>query len=145
VKALLNRFSRKTPASVGNRAAGFTLLEVLVALAIVGLAMGAIAGVFSNGLLGHETASNAEAALAVAEGQLALAAGAPRPGASNGVYDGRFAWQTTVAFFQDTIDKDAVAPKSLPLLYRIAVNVSWSDGRRSRQVSLSTLRLGATP
>jgi general secretion pathway protein I len=145
MKALLKRFSRKTPASVGNRATGFTLLEVLVALAIVGFAMGAITGVFSNGLLGHETAAGAETALAVAEGQLALAAAAPHRGANNGVYDGRFAWQTTVAPFQDAIDKDVASPKSLPLLYRVAVNVSWSDGRRSRQVSLSTLRLGVAP
>jgi general secretion pathway protein I len=145
MKALLARFSRKTPALAGDRAAGFTLLEVLVALAIVGLATGAIAGVFSNGLLGHETASGAETALAVAEGQLALAAEALRPGANNGVYDGRFAWQTTVAPFQDAIDKDTANPKSLPPLYRIAVNVSWNDGHRSRQVSLSTLRLGAAP
>src|SRR5271154_3315031 len=115
MKALLNRFSREIPTPVDNRAAGFTLIEVLVALAIVGLAMGAIAGVFSNGLLGHETASGAETALAVAEGQLALAAAAPHSGANNGVYDGHFAWQTTVAPFQDAIDKDAASPKSLPL------------------------------
>jgi general secretion pathway protein I len=136
-------FPRKSPTSAGHRTAGFTLMEVLVALAVVGLAMGAIAGVFSNGLLGHETASGAESALALAEEQLALAAAAPRPGATSGTYDGRFAWQTTVAPFQDTADKDAPAPASLPSLYRIAVNVSWRDGRRSRQVSLSTLRLGS--
>jgi general secretion pathway protein I len=137
------RTPRKTTAATGNRAAGFTLMEVLVALAVVGLAMGAIAGVFSNGLLGHETASSAEAALALAEEQLALAAASPRPGATTGAYDGRFAWQTTVTPFQDTADKDAPTPASLPSLYRIAVNVSWRDGYRSRQVSLSTLRLGA--
>jgi len=138
--------SRKSAASTGHDAAGFTLIEVLVALAVVGLALGAIAGVFSNGLLGHETASGAETALALAEGQLALAATSPRPGATNGTYEGRFAWQTTVAPFKDTADKDLPSPASLPSLYRIAVSVSWRDGYRSRQVSLSTLRLGsATP
>ena len=140
------RLPRKIPASAGHRTAGFTLIEVLVALAVVGLALGAMAGVFSNGLLGHETASGAETALALAEGQLALAAATPRPGAASGIYDGRFAWQTTVAPFKDTADKDLPSPAALPLLYRIAVSVSWRDGYRSRQVSLSTLRLGsATP
>jgi general secretion pathway protein I len=136
------RPSRKTSASTGHGAAGFTLIEVLVALAVVSLALGAIAGVFSNGLLGHETASGAETALALAEGQLALSAAAPRPGAASGTYEGRFAWQTTVAPFKDVADKDLSAPGSLPSLYRIAVSVSWRDGYRSRQVSLSTLRLG---
>jgi len=135
--------SRKTPAAAGSRSAGFTLIEVLVALAVVGLALGVMAGVFSNGLLGHETASGAETALALAEGQLALAAASPRPGATSGIYDNRFAWQTSVAPFQDAADKDIPAPASLPSLYRIAVSVSWRDGYRSRQVSLSTLRLGS--
>ena len=130
---------------VGRLAAGFTLIEVLVALAIVGLALGAIASVFSNGLLGHETAANAEAALAVAEEQLALAATSLRPGTVSGSFAGRFAWQTTVSPYRDDSDKDADAPTTLPQLYRVAVSVSWRDGYRSRQVALATLRLGAPP
>lgn len=123
-----------------RRVAGFTLLEVLVALAVVGLALGAIAGVFSAGLVSHETAAAAETALAVAEEQLTLASAAPRPTAGKGVYAGRFAWRTTVAPYDDG-DKAADLPSTLPRLYRIAVSVAWHDGRRSREVALSTLRL----
>lgn len=125
-----------------RNAAGFTLIEVLVALAIIGLALGALAGVFSQGLAGHETASSAETALAVAEEQLTLAAATPHPGAANGVFAGQFAWQTNVAPYIDPGAKAADAPTELPPLYRIAVSVAWHDGRRSREVSLSTLRLG---
>jgi len=128
----------------GSKRAGFTLLEVLVALALVGLALGAVAGVFSNGLMGHETASDAEAALAVAEEQLTLAAATPNPGSATGNFAGRFVWQTTVAPYNDG-DKEAVAQSSLPPLYRISVSVAWRDGRRSRQLALSTLRLGSVP
>lgn len=124
------------------RQGGFTLLEVLVALAVVGLAMGAIAGVFSTGLIGHETASAAETALAVAEEQLTLAGAAPHPGASKGVYAGRYAWRTTVAPYEDGGKAAADALNALPRLYRVAVSVAWNDGHRSREVSLSTLRLG---
>jgi general secretion pathway protein I len=134
---------RKIRSQSRERAAGFTLIEVLIALAIVGLALGSIAGVFRNGLMGHETASNAEAALALAEEQLALASTALRPGASSGTYDGRFVWQTTIAPYEDAGNKAADLPTSLPPLYRIAVSVGWHDGYRSRQVSLATLRLGA--
>jgi general secretion pathway protein I len=122
---------------------GFTLIEVLVALAIVGLALGAIASVFSNGLTAHETVSDAEAALAVGEEQLALAAASLHPGASNGTYGGRFAWRATVAPYTDPADPSPDAPTTLPQLYRVAVSVAWQDGRHSRALSLSTLRLGA--
>jgi general secretion pathway protein I len=128
-----------------NYQSGFTLIEALVALAIIGLALGAIAGVFGQGLTAHETASQAEMALAVAEEQLALAAETPHPGAVNGVFADRFAWQTNVAPYQDAADKTADAPSALPSLYRIAVSVTWHDGRHTREVSVSTLRLGAAP
>jgi general secretion pathway protein I len=128
-----------------GRTAGFTLIEVLVALAIVGLAVGATAFVLGNGLMGHETAADAEAALAVAEERLALAGATPHPGANSGTEDGRFAWRTTVAAYDDSADKTADAPTTLPRLYRIAVTVAWRDGRRDREVALSTLRLGPAP
>ena len=124
------------------RDAGFTLLEVLVALAVIGLALGTIAGVFSTGLMGHETASAAETALSVAEEQLTLAAATPHLGANKGVYAGRFTWQTTVARYNGDDDKAADIPSQLPRLYRVAVSVAWRDGRRARELSLSTLRLG---
>jgi general secretion pathway protein I len=125
-----------------NRASGFTLIEVLVALAIVGLALAAVASVLGNGLTAHETVSGAEEALALAEEQLTLAGATLRPGTTSGTYAGQFAWQTTVAPYTDADNKTADAPSSLPPLYRVAVSVAWRDGRRSRQVALSTLRLG---
>ena len=128
-----------------ERPSGFTLIEVLVALAIIGLALGAIAGVFGQGLTAHEAASEAEMALAVAEEQLALATATPRPGVANGVFANRFTWRTNIAPYQDAANKTADAPTALPPLYRIAVSVAWQDGRHTREVSLSTLRLGAAP
>ena len=126
-----------------RREDGFTLIEVLVALAIIGLALGAVAGVFGVGLTAHETASAAETALAIAEEQLSLAAATPHPGAANGVFANRFTWQATVAPYRDPANKAADAPTAAPPLYRIAVSVAWNDGRHMREVSLSTLRLGA--
>jgi general secretion pathway protein I len=127
-----------------RRSAGFTLVEVLVALAIVGLALGTAAATFGNSLTAHETAADAEAALAVAEEQLALAAASPRPGNAGGNFAGRFAWRTTVAPYDDG-DKATDPMHSLPVLYHVAVSVAWRDGRRSREVALSTLRLGPAP
>ncbi len=124
---------------------GFTLLEVLVALAVVGMALGVVAGALSTGLVGHETASAADTALAVAEEQLTLAGAAPHLGVGKGVYAGRFAWKTTVAPYEDGDKTAADDLNALPRLYRIAVSVAWNDGRRSRELSLATLRLAAAP
>ena len=129
----------------GNcRTAGFTLLEALVALAVVGLALAAIAGVFSNALMGHETASDADVALALAEERLALAGATLRPGANSGTFGERFAWQTTVSRYDDA-DKTADVATAMPRLYRIAVSVAWQDGHHNRLLALSTLRLAAAP
>jgi general secretion pathway protein I len=127
----------------GKHQSGFTLIEVLVALAIIGLALGAVAGVFGLSLAGHEAASAAETALAVAQEQLTLAAATLHPGAAKGVFANHFAWQSTVAPYRDAADKSGDASSKLPPLYRIAVNVVWQDGHHTREVSLSTLRLGA--
>jgi len=133
------------PSAERRRAAGFTLLEVLVALAVVGLTLAAVAGVFGNGLLGHEAASDAEAALALADERLSLAGAVPalRPGTESGIFAGRFAWQTTISSFDDSSDSKVTRQPIAPPLYQIAVSVTWHNGRRSRLLALSTLRLGA--
>jgi hypothetical protein len=117
------------------------LVEVLLALAIAGLMLGATAGVFRNGLLGHENASDAATAVALAEEKLAEAGvTAPlRPGNSAGAF-GRFRWHLTVA---DYADQEAPPPDLR--LYRIAAQIQWSDGLQQRQFDLATLRLGPAP
>ena len=126
-------------------AAGFTLIEVLVALAIVGLAMTAIANVFGNGAVGQETASDTQTALALGEERLTLASAAAvlRPGTDKGTFDGRFTWRTTVTRYVDDGDpKQATQPAPTLSLYRVAVDIVWRDGHRSREFALWTLRLG---
>ena len=139
-----------------RRDIGFTLIEVLVALAVAGLALAAIAGVLGTGVLGHETAADVDTALAVAEERLASAEAVAtmRPGRSAGNYAGRFDWQVLVAPYDDSDrgTSPAAAPSPLPgpanptmRLFRIEAAVAWRDGRRQRQLALSTLRLLPAP
>ena len=127
---------------------GFSLIEAIVALAIVGLALAATAGVFSTGLRGHETADGADAALALAESKLAEAEATTtlRPGRSEGVFGGRYEWRLTIAPYQDETagSVDRLTATSLRL-YRIEAIAAWSDGRNRRQISLATVRLAAAP
>ena len=129
------------PSCCRKREAGFSLVEVLFALALAGLMLAATAGVFRNGLLGNENAGDTATAMALAEQELAEAGvtAALRPGGSAGTF-GRFRWRLTVADYAD----QAPPPPDLQL-YRIAVQVEWSDGLRRRQFALSTLRLGPPP
>ena len=126
---------------------GFTLIEVAVALAIVALAIGAVAGVLSTGLQGRKVAADADTAVALAEEKLAEPeAGSIRPGHAQGVFAERFEWQRTVSFYdaEGPPGADPLAAAGLRL-FRIAVAVGWSDGRRHREVSLSTMRLAPAP
>ena len=128
--------------------AGFSLIEVLAALVIAGLALSAISQVFGAGLLARQVNTDAGTALTLAEGEIAsVGAATPlRPGRSRGNFAGRFIWQLDITPYHDIDDEDPAAstPSSTSLgLYRIAITVSWRDGPRRRQVTLSTLRLGA--
>lgn len=120
------------------------MIEVLVALVIVGLAVAAVVQVFGNGVIGEKVASDAQTALALAEEQLTLATTntALRPGIDKGAFAGRFAWRTTVSRFIDDKDTKMTADPDGPLrLYRVVVDVDWSTGRHSQTLTLSTLRL----
>ena len=124
-----------------KRAAGFSLVEVLFALAIAGLMLGATAGVFRNGLLGHENASDVAAAIALADEKIETAGVTEtlRPGDSTGEF-GRFRWRLSIAPYADT-----EAPPPNLRLFRIAIEVKWRDGLRQRQFGLTTLRLAQVP
>jgi general secretion pathway protein I len=127
--------------------AGFSLVEVLVALVITGLALAATAGVFRTGLLGHEAAAGADAALALAEEKIA-AAGITEPlqsGRSAGLFGERFQWQVSIEPYQQKSSADPDQPLPDLQLYRVAVTVAWRDGHRQRQMALDTLRLGPPP
>jgi len=134
---------RNRPRSAG----GFSLIEVLVALVITGLALAAAAGVFRTGLFGHELAAGSDMALALAEEKIA-AAGVTEPlrtGRSGGLFATRFQWQLSVEPYRDESSAGFDRPLVELQLYRVAVTVAWRDGHRQRALALDTLRLGVPP
>jgi general secretion pathway protein I len=117
---------------------GFSLIEVLFALALIGLALGTAATLLGNGLLAARTSGDVATALALAEEKLAAAGVSEplQPGASNGVF-GRFNWSVTIAPYDDgDIDPPRVQ------LYRIETRIGWRDGFQRRQFALATVRIG---
>ncbi len=129
--------------SSSAESSGFTLIEVLIALAIVGLALGTAATVFRDGLLSHAAAADLETAIALADEKLA-AAGSDTPleqGETRGVFARRFGWRLAIKPYEDRPDHAIAAFR----LYRLEAEVTWLDGWRKRRIALDTLRLAPAP
>lgn len=122
------------------------MIEVLVALTILGLVLGALLQVFSGGLRNVATAEQYVLAAVIADSKLA-AVGREiplEPGAESSGEEGRYAWTVEIAPYEPGEDakpnKDAVLQ-----LYQVAVSVRWSSVRGERVVSVDTLMNGVIP
>jgi general secretion pathway protein I len=115
-------------------AAGFTLLEVLVALAILSLAIVAAIQGFAQGLRLLKLSGDHQRAVLVAD-EKAREVVVPEEGHDEGT-EGPFAWERRVQLVE--------APDLAPLgqvaafrVYEIAVTVRWDE---RRHVEIATLR-----
>lgn len=126
-------------------AAGFTLLEVVVAVAIAGLAMVGLFEAGSGGLVAADTAAHAEEALQRAQSHLAAVGrnAALVEGDTSGDDGGGYRWrlQVTPAAQRNAVAADGVT-RQTTTLYSVAVAVSWRSRGHERAVVLRTLRLG---
>lgn len=123
-------------------AAGFTLIEVLIAFVILALALGALLPGFSAGLRGLDAADDYATAALLAESRLA-AVGREAPleeGTTSGAFDDRFRWRLDVTALPEA-DPEGVLPV---LPYAVALTVSWGEGD-GRAIVIETLRLGPPP
>jgi general secretion pathway protein I len=118
-----------------DRSAGFTLLEALIAFAILALALTALLQGTLGGLRTTQTAGRTEEALARARSRLAALEAAPiRAGDQRGE-DGRgFVWRTRI------VPAESAGGRTL---YAVSVSIAWRDGNTPREVRLETQRLGA--
>jgi len=112
---------------------GFTLLEVLVALAILSVAFTVLLGIFSQSLTQVRALREREAARALAQSLLAEQGTDTSiiPGTTGG-WTGAFSWQIDTSPYGGT---DSAAPR----LAAITVRVRWHDGDRT--MTLTSLRL----
>lgn len=128
---MIARAASQSDCSEGS--GGFTLLEVLIALAILSVALATLLGIFSQGLSRAREMREATTARALAQSLLAIQ-GTESPiviGDTSGL-DGAFAWHLKAVPY----GKSETGGIGMAL---ITAQVTWNDGKRS--VSLSTLRL----
>jgi general secretion pathway protein I len=114
---------------------GFTLLEVLVALAILGVAVVACIQGFASGLRLLKLAGDHQDAMLIADQKLREVV-APQEGHDEGTEE-RFTWSRTVS--RVPAPELAVTPTRQIAwnVYQVSVEVRWDTQRR---VELSTLR-----
>lgn len=121
---------------------GFTLIEVLVAFAILGFVVAATNNAFSTGMSNIRISERYATAILLAESRLAtigveslLTEGESRGNSGQGM-----AWQSVVRRAHN-VDDEASRRRRMAL-YDVEVTVYWKDGSERRSVSLATVRLG---
>ncbi|HEY3064540.1 MAG TPA: prepilin-type N-terminal cleavage/methylation domain-containing protein [Methylomirabilota bacterium] len=117
-----------------SRDAGFTLLEVLVALAILSLAIVASIQGFAQGLRLLKLSGDHQRAVLVAD-EKAREVVVPAEGHEEGT-EGPYAWERTVRIVE-TPDLAPLGQMVAWRVYEIAVTVRWDE---RRHVEVATLR-----
>lgn len=120
--------------------AGFTLLEVLVALVCFALVFGVLAQIMRTGLRQSASAESATMASLVARSQLARV-GVELPlaiGETLGEADG-MRWRTTIQLAEGPREDVDIGT------YRVDVTVAWGPPEDGREITLTTLKLGPPP
>ncbi len=123
-----------------NSQRGFTLLEVVVAFAIVALSLGVVFSVYGTAFDGIRRAGQVTAALLAAESKLAeMGVTTPlRTGSVGGTLDGGYRWLAAVRPYRSA---PRAARDTLPVLaYEVEVTVSWGPGS-GQAVTLNAVRL----
>jgi prepilin-type N-terminal cleavage/methylation domain-containing protein len=129
---------------------GFTLLEVIVALIIAGIAAGALMAAVGSGLHATQTASMYDQAIVRAKSRLAAATHGTRlaPEDRRGDDGGGFRWRLRVEPVASASVRPAgvVGPRAAAsvavVLYGVTVWISWNDGSTEREVRLDTEQVG---
>ena len=129
--------SRTVKYQAHTGAAGFTLLEVLVAVAIVAIALVTFMGLHLRSLDATIRAQDLTTAVLLAQGKMATMGEFPDTGEEQGKFEGpdleRFQWATAVT--EHTLDALADGGQTVTVR-RLEVTVSWADGQQIHHYTL---------
>jgi general secretion pathway protein I len=124
------------------RQRGFTLIEIVVALAILGVGLIVIIELFAGGLRLGRTSEEFSKAVSLARMKLEEISLDPilQEGSETGEFDKDFRWQVTVEKM-DILPVER-PPEFQPLVefYRVKVDVLWKSGSKERITGIETYR-----
>ena len=119
---------------------GFSLVEVLVALAIMGLALSVLYQSVAGSTRGSIVSSELSQALALAESTLEDFSAQLTIGKQEQGHFGDFSWQATARSIDVLRGESSVnAGESPAPMALVTVTVSWPSGPREREVVLTTV------
>lgn len=124
--------------------AGFTLIEIIVAFAILALGLTLLLGTLSGATRQVRQAGDAGRAALHAQSLLAEFGELPMPGVREGEReDGRYRWRLEVAPWVDPAPRMPPAPvdPSAARLLHVQLQVEWGEGGPRQRVQASSLRL----
>ena len=129
------------------RAAGFTLIEIVVAFAILALGLTLLIGTLSGATRQLRQAGDAGRAALHAQSLMDEHARAPQPGALDGELEaGRYRWRLQVAPWQDPALQGGLQPAAnAPRLLRVQLRVEWGAGGPGEQLQVASLRYLVPP
>mgnify|MGYP001203955267 FL=1 len=135
----MGRSISKRPAR--NRQAGFTLPEVLIAVAIFSAATAALLPVYSNSLrLAQANEARSVARLHLQSLLAALGRSGPiEAGERSGELGRGYSWALAVEPYGDPTTVGGRTVRA----FRVTASVSWRDAVDEKAISLTTLRLSA--
>ncbi len=126
---------RSISAAMPGRSAGFSLLEMLVAISILGLALGALYQAASGATRNVRTDEKYAYGVELAQSLLADNAMVPLSGVNiQGETSGGFKWRVNSRPVK--LQRSALPVGSL---HDIEVGVAWVDGRKRREVVLNSV------
>jgi general secretion pathway protein I len=114
---------------------GLTLLELLVAFAIMALSLGMIYRVSGGGARSVVDMERYQGAIALAESLQSLRDAVPEQGWNQAGVSAGYNWTISSAPYATAINGPNV-----PRLHEVRIVIAWADADRKRQLELNTLR-----
>ena len=119
--------------------AGYTLVEVLVALTILAMALTVLLRMFSLGLASIDLSTDYTTAVVIAENQLAAFDTQPSDAGTTRGRSGKFIWTRTAEVYHPPGSPDEAEPGVSA--YQVSVIVEWPGARVPRRFDLTTLKI----
>ena len=130
-------------------AAGFTLIEIIIAFGVLALGLTLLLGTLSGASRQLRQAGDAGQAALHAQSLLDERAGTLlQPGREAGTFeDGRYRWQLAVTPWRDPQPRATGAPEDpfAARLLHVQLDVRWGDGGPQQRLRLTSLRLALPP
>lgn len=117
------------------RQRGLTLLELLVAFAIMAMSLGLLYRILGGSASSAVQIERTQRAVVLAQSLLALRDTVPEGGWQEAGESAGYQWRIQSAPYPT----EYTGP-NIPPLYEVGISIAWSDGDRQRSLDLTTLR-----